>query len=557
MLTCYDDVLKVTDELVGVESIVNTTGEIEVAKRLFDLIFSQNYFKSNPSHVFMSRTEDDKVERYNVFAFVKGTKAKSNKTVILMGHTDTVGIDDFSHLKDKACSPSELKKALANEKLPDLVKEHLQSDEWHFGRGVLDMKSGVASHFYLLKYYSEHPEELIGNLVFFAECDEEDSSHGVLSGLKDLKRLREEHLFDYQALINSDFVAPRYEGDPNRYIYKGTVGKLLPSFFITGAETHAGSSFEGLDPNYIAAELTRQISYNPDLCDQSLGETPMPPVSLKQTDFKPTYTIQTALSAYVYYNFFIQSWSPKEVLCLLKEQAEIAFENGINTMKERHRKYCEISGQPYSELPWKTRVIVYEDMQKTLVELHGDRYLNHMKQFKENLLLDETLDVRMFSARVVEEEWNWMKDKSPAIILFYSSLYSPRVDLSGKNEKEQNLIKALDYAIEIVQPHYSKPIVTRNYFPYVCDMSCVALSDGEDDIKAVIENNPSWGTKHYVNYDAIREINVPTINIGPYGYDAHNRYERTELAYTMEVVPNLTNQVIRKLLGMEVVEVEK
>lgn len=119
------------------------------------------------------------------------------------------------------------------------------------------------------------------------------------------------------------------------------------------------------------------------------------------------------------------------------------------------------------------------------------------------------------------------------------------------------MIKALDYAIEIVQPHYSKPIVTRNYFPYVCDMSCVALSDGEDDIKAVIENNPSWGTKHYVNYDAIREINVPTINIGPYGYDAHNRYERTELAYTMEVVPNLTNQVIRKLLGMEVVEVEK
>ncbi|MGG0658673.1 M20/M25/M40 family metallo-hydrolase [Rummeliibacillus pycnus] len=548
MLNCYDDVLDVTNRLVEVESVVNTKGEIAVAKKLYNMISSLNYFKYHPSQVFLSQTKDDEIERYNVFAFIKGKKGNSKKTVILMGHTDTVGIEDFNTLKDKACSPNELKKALTKEIVPDLVKEHLQSDNWHFGRGVLDMKSGVASHYYLLKYYAEHPEELNGNLVFFAECDEEDSSHGVLSGIQDLLSLKEDQGFDYQALINSDFVAPRYEGDPNRYIYKGTVGKLLPSFFITGAETHAGSSFEGLDPNYIAAELTRQISYNPELCDKSLGETPMPPVSLKQTDFKETYTIQTALSSYVYYNFFIQSWSPKEALELLKNQAEIAFNNAIDQLKERHQKYCEISGQPFSELPWKTRVIVYEDMKKMLLEENGEKYLAHMNQFKENLLLDESLDVRMFSAKVVEEEWKWMKDKSPAIILFYSSLYSPRIDLTGKNEKEQNLIDALDFAIEKVQPNYSNPIVKRNYFPYVCDMSCVALSDDEEGINAVIENNPSWGTKHYVNYDNIRKINVPTINIGPYGYDAHNRYERVELNYSMEMVPNITNEVIKKIL---------
>ena len=198
-----------------------------------------------------------------MLAFVKGTKQPSSKTVILMGHTDTVGIDDYNHLKDKACYPASLMEALKEEPLPELVKQQLESGDWHFGRGVLDMKSGVASHVFLLQYYSEHPEELAGNLLLLAECDEEDSSHGVLSSLKDLKKWREEHGFEYIALINSDFVAPRYDGDPNRYIYKGTVGKLLPSFYITGYETHAGSAFEGLDPNFIAAELTRQISYFP------------------------------------------------------------------------------------------------------------------------------------------------------------------------------------------------------------------------------------------------------------------------------------------------------
>lgn len=79
-------------------------------------------------------------------------------------------------------------------------------------------------------------------------------------------------------------------------------------------------------------------------------------------------------------------------------------------------------------------------------------------------------------------------------------------------------------------------------------MSCVAINVDEDSVNSVVNNNPSWRTKHYVNYDAIRELNIPAINIGPYGYDAHNRYERTELKYTMEIMPNLTKLVIDKLL---------
>jgi len=549
MLNCREQILAMTEELVGVESVVNTKGESEVARHLYQYLKNLPYFQDHPDQLLLSRTVDDEVERYNVLAFVKGTKRPSNRTVILMGHIDTVGIEDYNHLKDKACHPRRLMEALAKEPLPDLVRQHLESGEWFFGRGALDMKSGVASHLFLLRHYAEHPEELAGNLLFLAECDEEDSSHGVLSALKDLKKWRDEHGFEYIALINSDFVAPRCDGDPHRYIYKGTVGKLLPSFFITGYETHAGSAFEGLDPNFLAAELTRQISYNPELCDEAHGETPVPPVCLKQTDLKPAYTIQTALSAYVYFNFFIHSWSPKQVLQMLKKQAEIAFENALALLRERHRHFCQRSGQAWSELPWKPRVLIYEEMKKQLVEEHGEAFLNHMKQFKERLLQDKSLDVRMFACRVVEEEWKWMKDRSPAIVLFYSSLYSPRIELTGRDEREQKLIAALERAVEIVQPHYPHPIVTRNFFPFVCDMSFVSLSDDEEGIRAVAENNPAWGTKHFVNYRDVRELDVPCINIGPYGYDAHNRYERMEIQYSAEVVPNLTNEVIRQLLG--------
>jgi arginine utilization protein RocB len=79
-------------------------------------------------------------------------------------------------------------------------------------------------------------------------------------------------------------------------------------------------------------------------------------------------------------------------------------------------------------------------------------------------------------------------------------------------------------------------------------MSFVALNDDEAGISAVTNNNPGWGTKHYVEFQDSRDINVPVITIGPYGFDAHKKYERMELTYSLEVVPNLTNEVIRGLL---------
>ncbi|MGA9227258.1 MAG: M20/M25/M40 family metallo-hydrolase [Mesobacillus sp.] len=549
MLDCRDEVLFYTKQLVNIGSIVNTTGEKEIAQALYTMISSFPYFIGNPTHVIKSQTQNDELERYNVLAFVKGTKGNSNKTVILMGHHDTVGIDDFTQLADKAFNPDELLVELKKENLPLLVKEHAESGEWMFGRGVLDMKSGVASHLYLLKYYSEHPEELEGNLVFLSECDEEDSSNGVLSAVKILNTWKQEQGFEYVAAINSDFVAPRHEGDKNRYIYKGTVGKLLPSFFITGAETHVGSTFEGLDPNLVAAELTRQIDYNPDLCNEAFGEITMPPVSLKQMDLKPNYTVQTALSAYVYYNFFIHSWTPKDVLEKLKDQAYIAFENALKLYYDRYERFCKISGEPCKELTWQPRVMTYEEMEAELIRANGSDYIAHMTSFKETLLLDSSLDLRMYAARVVEEAWKWMPDQSPAIIVFYSSLYSPRIEVTGETEDERNLIEALEQAVETVQPEYEEPIVIRSFFPYISDMSFLALSDDDEALDAASRNNPSWGTKFHVEYADIRELNVPVINIGPYGLDAHKRYERMEMDYSLEIVPNLTNEVIKNVLA--------
>ncbi|WP_339214041.1 M20/M25/M40 family metallo-hydrolase [Ornithinibacillus sp. FSL M8-0202] len=549
LMKCRDEVLHLTKQLVSIRSIVNTDGERVIAHSLYTMIASFPYYQANPDHLVIEKTIDDEMERHNVLAYVKGTKGNSNRTVIMMGHMDTVGVEDFNQQADYAFQPDEWMEWLKDEEISLKDREHLLPDEWLFGRGALDMKSGLASNLYLLQYFSEHPEKLNGNLVFIAECDEEDGSHGILSALKTLNKWKEEQGFDYVAAINADFVSPLYEGDPNRYIYKGTVGKLLPSFYITGAETHVGAAFEGIDPNFIASELTRQISYNPELCNEAHGEYTLPSVALKQMDLKAAYNVQTALGAFVYYNFFIHSWTPKEALELLKEQAHIAFQNALTAFEQSYNTYCNMSGKRNDGVPWEPRVLLYEEMDEMLVKAHGNKYKEAMAVFKNNLLHDDSLDTRMFALKVVEEAWKWMEDKNPTIILFYSSLYYPRIELTGKTSNEQKLNDAIDEAVHTIQSVYKQPIKVKNFFPYISDMSFMAISDDEAGIKAVKDNNPAWGTKHYVDYDAIRDINVPVINIGPYGLDAHKKLERVEIAYSMEIVPNMTKLVIDKVLS--------
>ncbi len=550
MLDCQQDVLFFTKQLVEIESVVNTEGERAVADALYAMMSAWSYFQQHPDRIRKEKTLDDHRDRYNVLAYIRGEKAQSDRTVVLTGHLDTVDIDDYGRARPYACRPDQLAEALKEELLPPEVQQHLQSGEWLFGRGALDMKGGVASHMYMMKYYAEHPEELAGNLVFVAVVDEEDSSHGMLSAIETLHAWKREHRFDYIAAVNAEFVSPAYEGDSNRYIYKGTVGKLLPACYVTGVETHVGSCFEGVDPNFILSELTRQLSYNPALCDEKHGERTLPPVSLKQSDLKPFYTVQTALSAFAYYNMFVHSWSPSTVLSLLKEQAHLAMEQAMATFQNKYQAYCAAIGEAFRELPWQPEVWTYQELHQHLLQEYGERYAQHMEQWKEQLLYEEELDVRMYAVRVVEEACKWRSSRQPAIVLFYASLYSPASTLDDNDERERELNRALEAAISEVQPFYAQPIVTRAFFPYISDMSFLRLTDDEEAIAAACANNPSWGKKHWIDYDSIRLLNIPVINIGPYGRDAHKMYERMEVKYSADIVPNLIHQVIERLIGM-------
>jgi arginine utilization protein RocB len=549
-LNCFDDVKKLTTELVKIPSIVKTSGEAECARKIHEFYCQLQYFKDHPEYLLLQQTQDDEIERHNVLAMVKGTKGSSNRTIILMGHLDTVGIDDFGTLKAHACDPEKLPELLKELRLDEDVIRDIDSGEYMFGRGALDMKSGVAGHMWLIRYFSQHPEELDGNIITVSECDEEDNGHGIISALKVLKGWKKRHGLEYIAAINADYSTPYHEEDENRYVYFGTIGKLLPSFYVVGKETHVGQAYGGLDPNLLVAELTRLIDLNPDLCDEAQGEVTIPPISLKQTDFKDTYTVQTAIAAYVYYNFFTHSMSPKEVMEVMKEKAIEAFDNIVKYTNESYKRFCQVAGHVYTERPWKTRVFTWEEFYGQLAEEHGETFEKHLEQFIAQMHRDDpAMDLRDFSVRIVEEAWSWAKDKSPAIIVYYSSTMYTNLEMTGKTENERRLMDSVTASVKELQEYSDKPVVTKMFYPYISDSSFMALGGDREDLGALQYNTPAWGPKYTHPIEDIAEINVPVVNIGTYGKDGHKLTERVHMKHTFEHVPNITYNALKRLLA--------
>lgn len=549
-LDCYEKVKSLTQKMVAIPSVAGVPGgESRMAAFVRDHYRAQPYFRERPEQAEIFRTENDGVERHCALTWIRGTKeGGSPETVLLIGHIDTVDVGEFGDWRELAFD---------TERLPDALRRHfdlspqvladLESGEYMFGRGALDMKSGVAAHMAVMDYFAGHPEELRGNLVQVCECDEEDNSHGILSALDRLIGLQETQGFRYIACINSDYSTAQEEGDDSRCIYFGSVGKLLPSFMVFGREAHVGSAFQAFDPNLLTAEITRRLSLDPDLCDEALGECTLPPISLKQTDTKDRYTVQTALCAYCYFNLFTHGKSPAQVLALCLREGENAFREVVRLLNERYARYCEKAGRPFAPLPWQPRVLTWTQLWQQAEELHGKRFLQAMKDFyaeKEK----ENPDLRVLCADAVREVWKWQRDKSPALVVYFGSISYPRIQTDENDPAQRRLVLAARAAAEKLAPQAQRTLRTRMFYPYISDMSFLAVSDTPEAFAAAYREMPAAHRPDLPDLSKILRLNMPVCNIGSYGFDGHMLTERVDMLHTFRNVPNLTYETVAELL---------
>jgi arginine utilization protein RocB len=534
-----------TRELIKMESYSGTEGELHKATWLLNVLQTFPYFQKHPQFLSSEAIIHDKFQRRNVFALLK-SPVETKKTVIYYAHIDTVGTEDFGALQSIAHNPDALETYFLNYDHDEEVKLDAQSGEWLFGRGSLDMQSGIAVHLANLLYFSENLKELNGNILVMFNPDEESQHAGMRGALEPLVRYKNKFNLEYVAAINNDLISPMYTEDTNKYIYTGTAGKLLPCFAIFGREAHVGESLSGIDPTIIASELNIRIGQNINLIEKIEGELVLPPSCLYMRDDKKQYDVQTALSSRLYFNYFFYEKSPKQIMEELLQITKEACEVFEKRQQASYEKFVGINELPHRELDWKLEVTTLEEHVNYLDSL-GISVEEEIKRVLEEYR-DSGVDDRELAFLIVEALHLLDPEKKPRVILFYAPPFLPANYLNLKSEKGVTIARRIREILHQETTLTGETFKLRKYFPYLSDGSFISFEGSDADIKSLKKNFPAMDQLFPIPLERMKELSIPSINVGVYGKSAHKWTERVYKPYSFSYLPALIRKITIALL---------
>jgi len=545
----YDSVRQYTTRLVGIRSVSPGKGELLVAEEVLGLLRAGG-LESAYTESGLDPLIGDPFGRQNAYAFLRG---RSPRTIVMLGHIDTVDTADYGPLEPWATDPGGLaaRQDALVELAPDLAEDLASHPgDWMFGRGVIDMKSGVAATIAVMRRLAEMARE--GNLplsvVLLATPDEENESAGVLQAVHLLLRLREQYSLEYLGAINTDYTTAHYPGDVHRYIYTATIGKLLPSFLVIGSEAHVGVPFDGADANLLAAELIRDLSMNDELCDVVRGQRTAPQVTLHATDLKTHYDVQLPFMAYFYLNVLTLSTGPGEMLARLRQRAQAVLDHTLQRIDAAERRWMQASGDPVRVERLKPRsvvVLTYADLYAEVGRRLGEKGVDvELASVWESLPVG--LDARERCLHLVRRLWALSGKQGPAVVIYYAPPYYPHVAATPC------LLHEVVNGVAMAHPELYLEV--QEYYTFVSDLSYLRLDPGID-LAELTANIPTWqepGTtarpgSYSLPLAAIQKLDLPVVNLGPYGAGVHQRSERALMSYSFGTLPQLLYEVIERL----------
>ena len=525
-------------------SVTGTPGEAALPAHLASLLGEHPYFRANPTHLSVLPIEGDPHGRCNVFALVRGG---GDACVALSGHFDTVPTDDYADLAPLATEPEALRGALlarldASGAYP-LARADLASGDYLPGRGLLDMKSGLAAGIAVLEAFAAEPDR-DGNLLLIATPDEEDRSAGMRAAADALPAFLARHGLAARLAINLDALIDNGDGAGGRILALGCVGKLLLSALVVGRDAHACYPLQGVNAAYLAAELVCALECAPELGEQSGAEIAAPPTVLGSRDLKTVYNVTTPSRVWANWNVLTQRRPAAEVL-------DIATDIARATMRAARRKIAEraakVAHGPGLSEGWDVVPVLSF---ATLRERAAARDPDFAARFATEaaaLAARADLDFPGRCRALTELAWDAAGEEGPAIVLGYASLPYPAVNFPTTPDGAA-LEARIRAAADAAAVRHGTTVAAARHLPVIVDMSFLGNADA-DDLRAAAANTPIWGSSIVWDLSGAATPGIPSINLGPWGRDYHHWLERVHQPYAFGVLPELVRDVARAALA--------
>jgi arginine utilization protein RocB len=525
-------------ELVGTRSDTGTVLEKDIEEFIHGKLSEFSYYKENENH-FGAFDLEDHLNRQVIWGLVKGI---SNDTIVLLHHHDAVDTFDFGKYEEYALQPKKLKEIYQTLNFNKEITSDLNSENWCFGRGTSDMKAGAAIQITLLEHYSQL-EDFKGNLLLLSVPDEETYSSGMRSSIELLNQLKVKHQLDYKLLINSE-PHERSSESVGTY-YDGSVGKLMPVVYVKGRKSHIGQIFSGFNPLSVLSRIAIKTETNMSFSDQ-IGNNISPPPSWSYLkDFKKSYDASIPEAAGGYFSVLTLTQTPKDILEKLKDIALNAFEEAVVQVNKEYDAFKSND----STIDINPRVMYFSEIYTLALKKHGKTfekvYNSTINEIRAEISNGDTI-IPNSNFKLIKKTLEYIDDPEPIVVISISPPYYPHV--SNDFLETDKRVDQIHEVINQSANQFNESYELQKYFMGISDLSYTSLNNSEAVIPYIKNNMPLWDHLYSINFEGLKELNIPVMNIGPWGKDLHKLTERVNLKDLKNHTPKLIMDIIESLL---------
>ena len=538
-------VFQILQEIVAIKSVSCTVTERETARWFASFFDAMPYFQAHPEDTGLYEIPGDPYGRMLPYAFLKG---KSRATVVLSGHMDVVSTEEYGAAEEYAyqIGNSTLETMLRDMPLTEQQRADLDSGEWIWGRGVADMKGGLAIHAALFEEYARQVEsgELEGSLLFIPVCDEESYSAGMRSALTLLRMFKEKYDLDYKLLIDPE---PTVETDGKLTLSLGSVGKLMPAVLVQTKKAHAGHCYEGFSALNVISDICLRTNGSLAFSDVYKDEATVPPTWANLRDMKPGYDVSIPHRAYGYFTVFCFDSTPYMVLEKLRGICRDAFVSQADRLEQEYQLYRKMHKADSTEKPVFTPCVVTF---RELCDMAREKDPEGFEAFYQSTyaelsaaIADGTTNYPAATIAFMEKVLDFTDIQYPITVIGIAPPYYPPVHSDLMPGREGFGTKVYEYVNQVSQQTFGREIITENYFMGLSDLSYSGMT-APFDYEGFAGNTPLFGDAYHIDFSTMESLGIPGIIYGPIGREYHMYTERVLKKSLLEEVPQTTKSLI-------------
>lgn len=543
-------------ELVRIPSVTGSDREDEAARFVHERLSKLEYYKKNPSHLAMLPVENSGGGLTHTVAARMSASRETKKTVVMIAHYDVVDTSAYGDLAPWAFDPDGLALRLA-EKLREgsggisaRAAEDLASGNFIFGRGVMDMKCGLALEMELLRDFDADRELLGVNLIVLIVPDEENTGAGIREGARYLAGLAREEGLAYIAGIDTEPSEPGMPDAETQLVFLGSLGKLLPAFYCRGIESHVGNYYRGISAALMSAHIVTRAEAAPELADPHRGMCQPSWICLRHATLEEGYSVTVPNRSIAYFNCFDTTKTPSDVLAEMRAVARGAASSTLEQLRSSRAAIAKMGYAPGAEglrAGQEIGVLSFGEIADRAAE-HFDGGAAALREHVARFLREARIpDLRDAGYAALEETLRFAGVEPPFVAYGFLPPYNPPVTSMDGRAKSGVVVRAVERVAAEARARHDVEIGTVEFFAGLSDMSFMGYSGDLRDAAPFEKNCPGWGVTFDVPFAEMAEIDMPVMNLGPCGYDAHKKTERLEKKYSLEILPALLLTALRAL----------